>query len=220
MAHTQTKELNKIPMGSGTFYVTEWSGTIPEDSELEKEGNIIGRTKNGATIEYQTNYYTAKSDDGKAQKTKLISDSATISYGMITWNAKTLEKLIATASVAETGGKRTAMIGGVANDNGKLYLLRFVHEDAKDGDVRYTAVGKNTGGWSAVYSPDNETIINANFECSPIDEDGHLIKYEEEVIETTASQIAEQTAALKSEEAANSVSEEEIDNNYYGEQAE
>ena len=48
MSHTQTKELNKIPLGSMDFYVTEWTGTVPEDSAIEAEKNMIGRTKNGA----------------------------------------------------------------------------------------------------------------------------------------------------------------------------
>lgn len=188
MSHTQTKELDKIPLGSGTFYVTEYTGTIPADEVIEVEENNLGRTKNGADITYSTNSYEAKSDDGKARKNKLVEDSATISYGMITWNARTLEKLIATATVTESGTKRTALIGGVENDNGKLYLLRFVHTDKKDGDIRITAVGRNTGGWSAAFRPDQETIITPTFSCEPLDSDGHLIKYEEEVIEAAASQ--------------------------------
>lgn len=182
MSHTQTTELNKIPLGSGTFYVVEWTGTIPTDAEIEIEANIIGRTKNGATVTYSSNFYTAKSDDGKASKTKLVDDSATISYGMITWNANTLNKLISTASVSESNGKRTALIGGAANDDGKSYLIRFVSTDTKDGDIRITAVGKNTGGWTAAFAPNSETTVQPTFECEPLDSDGRLLKYEEEIL--------------------------------------
>ncbi len=185
MAHTQKKELNKIPLGSMDFYVVEYAGTIPEDSVIETEANMIGRTKNSATLTYNTNFYTAKSDDGKAQKTVLIDDSATISYGMITWNGRTLGKLISTATVTESGDKRTVMIGGAANYNGKKYVIRGVHRDSVDGDIRITAVGTNTGGWSAAFAPSSETTVQPTFECEPLDELGHLLKYDEETIEAS-----------------------------------
>ena len=118
MAHSQTKELNKIPLGSMDFYVTEWNGTTPEDSALETEKNMIGRTKNGATINYGATWYTAESDDGKAKKRRLVGETASISYGAITWNANTISTLIATARVEEKNNKRIAKIGGVTNDNG------------------------------------------------------------------------------------------------------
>lgn len=187
MAHTQTKELNKIPLGSMDFYVVPWTGTKPADTTLEVEANMIGRTKNGATINYTANWYTAKSDDGKALKRKLTEETASISYGNITWNANTLKTLIATARVTSADSKRTVKIGGVQNDNGVRYLIRGVHKDKVDGDIRITAVGVNTGGWEAAFSPTGETIITPTFECDPLlDSDGTLLEYEEEIIEAPA----------------------------------
>lgn len=184
MSHTQTKELNKIPLGSMTFYVVVWAGTIPADAELETEGNMIGRTKNGATVNYTANWYTATSDDGKAIKRRLIGETASINYGNITWCGNTLEKLIATARVEEKDGKRITKIGGVENDNGKRYLIRGVYHDKVDGDIRITGVGVNTGGWEAVFKPDSETVITPTFELEPtLDNDGTLLIYEEEIIE-------------------------------------
>ncbi len=186
MSHTQTKELNKIPLGSMDFYVTEWTGTIPEDNVIETEDNMAGRTKNGATVGYTANWYTAESDDGKAKKRRLTGESASINYGNITWNGNTLEKYIATARVEEKDGKRITKIGGVQNDNGKRYLIRGVHHDPVDGDIRITGVGVNTGGWEAAFKPDNETIIQPTFELEPvIDNVGTLLIYEEEIIEST-----------------------------------
>lgn len=184
MSHTQTRELNKIPLGSMDFYVTEWTGTIPEDNVLEAEKNMIGRTKNGATVRYTADWYKAESDDGKAKKRRLTGESASISYGNITWNANTLEMLIATARVEEKDGKRTAKIGGIENDNGKRYLIRGVHRDRIDGDIRITGIGVNTGGWEANFKPDSETVIQPTFELDPIDSTGTLLLYEEEIIET------------------------------------
>ncbi len=184
MSHTQTKELNKIPLGSMDFYITEWTGEIPSDEELEVEKNMIGRTKNGATVSYTANWYTAESDDGKAKKRRLTGESASVSYGNITWNSMTIEKLVATARTEEKDGKRITKIGGIENDNGKRYLIRGVHHDKVDGDIRVTGVGVNTGGWEAVFKPDSETVITPTFELEPsIDDTGTLLIYEEEIIE-------------------------------------
>ena len=189
MSHTQTKELNRIPLGSMDFYVTEWTGTIPEEKVLETEKNMIGRTKNGASVTYGAEWYVAESDDGKAKKRRLTKETASISYGAITWNADTISALIATARVEEKDGKRVAKIGGISNDNGKRYLIRGVCRDKIDGDIRITGVGVNTGGWEAVFKTDSETIIQPTFELEPVlDDDGTLLMYEEEAIETKSTE--------------------------------
>ena len=190
MSHTQTKELNRIPLGSMDFYVTEWTGTIPENNVLETEKNMIGRTKNGASVTYGAEWYVAESDDGKAKKRRLTKETASISYGAITWNADTISALIATARVEEKDGKRVAKIGGISNDNGKRYLIRGVCHDKIDGDIRITGVGVNTGGWEAVFKTDSETIIQPTFELEPVlDDDGTLLMYEEEAIETETPEV-------------------------------
>lgn len=189
MSHTQTKELNKIPLGSMDFYVTEWTGTIPENNVLEVEKNMTGRTKNGATISYEAKWYTAESDDGKAKKRRLVGEAASINYGNITWNGNTLEKFIATARAEEKDGKRITKIGGIMNDNGKRYLIRGVYRDPVDGDIRITGVGVNTGGWESAFNTDKETVIQPTFELEPVlDDAGTLLIYEEEVIEAKATE--------------------------------
>ena len=168
------------------FYVTEWIGTIPDDEELETEKNMIGRTKNGATLNYDATWYTAESDDGKAKKRRLVGEKASISYGNITWYSKTLETIIATARTQEKDGVRITKIGGVQNDNGRRYLIRGVYHDFIDGDIRITGVGVNTSGWEAAFKPDSETIIQSTFELEPlIDDEGTLLLYEEETIESS-----------------------------------
>ena len=190
MSHTQTKELNRIPLGSMDFYVTEWTGTIPENNVLETEKNMIGRTKNGASITYGAEWYVAESDYGNAKKRRLTKETASISYGAITWNADTISALIATARVEEKNGKRVTKIGGISNDNGKRYLIRGVCRDKIDGDIRITGVGVNTGGWEAVFKTDSETIIQPTFELEPVlDDDGTLLMYEEEAIETETPEV-------------------------------
>ena len=83
-------------------------------------------------------------------------------------------------AVTDAAGKRTVKIGGRANDNGKSYVLHFVHKDATDGDVRVTIVGKNQAGFSLAFAKDKETVVDAEFKAQPHDSDGTLIRYEEE----------------------------------------
>lgn len=196
------KEIDRIALGSVDIYLQEFTGTkieeIPEDSVIETEANMIGRTKDGGEITYITTYYTAKSDDGKAQRTELQEDAATLSFGLITWNGDTITKIVETASSSVTEGKRRTLIGGVANRNEKVYLIRAVHKDKVKGDVRYTVIGKNVQGFAAAYKPAQESVITPNIQAEPF-EDGRLLVVDEdgavtsETTQTTNTESAEST---------------------------
>ncbi|MBR1592816.1 MAG: hypothetical protein IJ666_07390 [Ruminococcus sp.] len=181
------KEINRIAMGSVDVYMIVFAGTsvsdIPDDSVIETEENLIGRTKDGGEITYTTNYYNVKSDDGKASRSEMTDDSAAFSFGLITWNGNTITKLVATASTSVTGNKRRTLIGGVANVNNVLYLVRAVHKDSVKGDVRYTMLGKNVAGFAAAYKPGQECTVTPNIEAEPFD-NGRLIILDEENIDT------------------------------------
>lgn len=183
------KESERIAIGSVDIYMQEAKGTsitdIPTDAEIEKDENLIGRTKDGGEISYSTTYYDAKSDDGKASRSDLTDDSATLSFGLITWNGDTIVKIVptATAEISEDKTKRRTLIGGVANKNDKLYMIRAVHKDKVKGDVRYTIIGKNINGFAASYKPGSETTITPSIKAEPFD-DGHLIVMDEYSIDT------------------------------------
>ena len=170
-----------IQLGSGDLYCMEFTGEIPEDTDIEKPENLLGWIKGGATVTYTPTFFTAKDDFGHVSKTIITEEEATLKSGIITFNGNTLVKLSSTARVTETTGKRTVKIGGVGNDNGKKYLLRFHHPDKVDGDVRVTVVGKNEAGFSLAYVKDAETVIDAEFKAQPHDKDGTLIQYDEEI---------------------------------------
>lgn len=169
-----------LTLGSGKLYCTEFDGDLPENTEIETEGNLLGLIQGGASLEYQPEFYTAEDDFGLAQKTIITSEEATLKSGICTWNGSTLAKLCATARVTEASGTRTVKIGGRANDDGKSYVLHFLHEDETDGDVRVTIVGKNQSGFTLAFAKDKETVIDAEFKAQPHDTEGTLIKYEEE----------------------------------------
>ena len=172
-----------IMLGSGDCYCMEFTETVPEDQEIETDDNLIGRIQGGASVEYKPTFYTAKDDSGRAQKTIITEEEATFKTGVITWNSNTLAQMSATARVVDGEGKRTLKVGGVGNDNGKKYLIRFVHKNAAEGDVRVTIVGKNEAGFTLAFAKDKETVIDAEFKAQPLDGEGTLIQYDETVKE-------------------------------------
>ena len=181
------KEINRIALGSVDIYMQEFTGNaiadIPADNVIETEANHIGRTKDGGEVTYSTTFYNVKSDDGKASRSEMTDDSAAISFGLITWNGDTISKLVPTASVTVTEGKRRTLIGGVTNSDGKRYLIRAVHKDKEKGDVRYTMIGKNVNGFAASYKPGQETTITPNISAEPFDDGRLIVLDEDEVID-------------------------------------
>lgn len=172
--------MEKIVLGSGKIYIDEFVTAIPTDLLLEVDANLLGLIQGGATVEYKPEFYEAKDDLGLVSKTIITSEEVLLKSGIMTFNGDTLKKLSATARVTEATGKRTVKIGGLKNADGKKYVIRFVHEDAVDGDIRVTIVGSNQAGWSLAFAKDKETVIDAEFKASPHDTDGTLVIYEEE----------------------------------------
>ena len=173
--------IEEIILGSGDVYVTEFTDTIPADTTLEVDANLIGRIQGGASIEYKPTYYTAKDDKGVVSKTIITDEEATFKTGVITWNGDTLSKLSATGRTTtdSTTGTVTTKIGGIGNDNGKKYLIRFVHSDPQEGTKRVTIVGKNEAGFTLSFAKDKETVVDAEFKANPMDSDGTLIEFKE-----------------------------------------
>lgn len=176
----RTKET--ITLGSGKLFVQEFDNEIPENEALEAAENLLGYIKGGAELEYTPEFYEAIDDLGMVQKTIITNEEAILKSGIMTWNGDTLAKLSATSRVTEDATKRTLKIGGVANQTGKKYVIRFLHEDAADGDVRITIVGQNQSGFTLSFMKDEETVIDAEFKATPnLDKEGTLILFEEEI---------------------------------------
>jgi len=171
----------KIVLGSGKIFIDEFVTTIPTDLLLEVDANLLGLIQGGATVEYKPEFYTAEDDLGLVSKTIITKEEVMLKSGIMTFNGATLKKLSATARVVEAAGKRTVKIGGLKNNDGKKYVIRFVHEDPSDGDIRVTIVGNNQAGFSLAFAKDKETVIDAEFKAAPHDTEGTLIIYEEEI---------------------------------------
>lgn len=173
-----------ITLGSGDLMIKEYSGTIPAYTDFDVETDLLGRIQGGATIEYKGTWYDAKDDSGKAVKTIITDEEATLKSGIITWNGNTFKSLCSTARVTESEGIRTVKIGGVGNNDGKSYALCFHHTDKIDGDVWILIRGVNQAGFSLAFAKDKETVIDAEFKCLPQDDEGTLIQYVEEMTAT------------------------------------
>ena len=177
-------EADKITLGSGDLMIKEYTDTMPAYTEFDATEDLLGRIHGGATLEYSDEWYEAKDDTGKAVKTIITEEEATLKSGVITWNGKTLSQLCSTARVTESGGIRTVKIGGVGNHDGKSYALCFHHTDKVDGDVWLVVRAVNQGGFSLAFAKDKETVIDAEFKCLPQDDEGTLIQYVEQIAAT------------------------------------
>lgn len=171
----------KIVLGSGTLYCMEFSGTLPTNVLIEVEENRLGYIQGGASVEYKPEFYEATDDMGIVSKVIITKEEAKLKSGIMTWCGTTLKKICATARVTEAAGVRTVKIGGTSNDDGKKYVIHFVHEDPTDGDIRVTIVGQNQAGFTLAFAKNKETVIDAEFKAQPHDTEGTLIQYTEEI---------------------------------------
>lgn len=175
------KAPERIILGSAKVFSMIFSGTIPEDNVIETPANRLGHIKGGAAVEYTPTFYTAKDDLGEVQKSKITEEEAKVKCGIMTLNGNNISKLAATARVDESKkGKRTLKIGGAGNDNDEKYVIRLLHEDPEDGDIRVTIVGRNESGFSLNFAKDAETVVDAEITAYPNDTEGTLIIYTED----------------------------------------
>lgn len=170
----------RIVLGSGKLYcvaATKTDGvyTIPADTTLETDANLLGYIQGGATIEYSPEFYTAEDDLGIVSKKFITEEEVTLTSGVMTWNADVLKKLVATGRKTTSGTTETLKVGGAENFDGQYYVLRFVHLDKIDGNIRVTIVGSNEAGFSMQFQKDQETVIDAEFKAAPIDKQGTLL---------------------------------------------
>lgn len=182
-ATKNAKGAERVVLGSGKLYTIPFTDSIPTDAEIETEENRLGDIQGGATLEYKPTYYTVEDDLGLVKEDFITAEEATFKSGILTWNGKTLEKLCATAVAMDEAEKkkRTVKIGGLDKDKKEKRLFRFVHKDDVKGDIRVTIVGKNQAGFTLSFLKDKETVINAEIKGTPLDNDGTLIIYEEEL---------------------------------------
>lgn len=175
------KDNDTIYLGSGDLMIKEFVDEMPKYTDFDPKTDLLGYISGGATIEYKPTFYEAKDDMGKVSKVIITEEEALLKSGVLTWNGNTLKQLCSTAEVTEVGGIRTVKIGGIGKNDGKSYAICFHHTDKVDGDVWILIRGVNQAGFSLAFAKDKETVIDAEIKCLPMDDDGTLIEYNEQI---------------------------------------
>ena len=176
-----------IPIGSGYFHLIEYTGTLSALADLIaqlKESTRFGTTTGGATLTYAGTTHEEKDDLGHVSKIITTSEEALLKCGLLTWNGKTLTKLVDRGTSTEASGKRTTKIGGAGNGSNKQYVICFLHEDSTDGNLWVLIKGKNTAGFTLTFSTVEGTVVEPEFKALPHDDNGTLIELIEEIPNT------------------------------------
>ena len=172
---------------SGDLYIVEFTGEIPNDTEIEKDVNRAGNIKGGATLEYSIESQTVQDDKGRVKKTIITKETVLFKTGLMTWIKKFMQAIIQTARIDETSktGHRVYKLGGLANLNKTRYLWRFVHTRDDGRKLRITVTGKNTGTISLAFQPENETVVDAEITADTLDSAGTLVILDDEMLTST-----------------------------------
>ena len=170
----------QVILGSGDLYIVAYTGTLPADDVIEVEANKVGHIQGGASLEYKPEEYEVVSDMAGAIKRFVISEEITFKSGILTWNLETLAKVIAACEITDDNGLRTVKIGGKGARLMKEYVVHFVHTEPDGNKFKVTLVGTASNGFSLAFTPDKETIIDAEFKAKAHDANGTQLILTEE----------------------------------------
>lgn len=175
--------MERIILGSADVYIQLYTGTLPTTADICVADNLMAYISGGASIEYKPSFYEAKDDRAKVSKVIITEEEVTIKTGIMTFNGTKFDYLCDTARVTEDTAKkiRTVKIGGVSNRKGNRFVICLHHVDPVDGDIWVLIVGNNQAGFSISFQKDKETVVDAEIKAQPMDKEGTLIQYEEEM---------------------------------------
>lgn len=174
------RDKKTITLGSGIPYIMEFSGTLPSRTDICKPENLLGYVKGGAALEYTMEPYKEKDDLGYVSKEIVTEEEAKLKLGLLTWNGEQLKYLVDRCKVTDDEGVRTVLLGGAGNAQGKQWVVCFHHPDKKTGDLWVTVVGNNSAGLTLTFAADAGTVLEPEISAVPQDDQGTLVKIEEE----------------------------------------
>ena len=166
-------------LGSGDLYIVEYSGgSIPEDTTIEVEQNMIGGIKGGATISYTPTIYSVSDDMRRMKKSLITAEEATFKTGYLSFDLGEIAKIALGSKLQSSysGNKSTLAVGG--GQTISEYVLRFVHTMGNGKKVRVSMIGTPVSGFELAFSPENESVINAEFSAVPMNAQGQLFTIE------------------------------------------
>ena len=170
-------ENTDIILGSGDLYLTEYSGTLPDDNTIETEENSVGHISGGASLEYKPELYEVISDKNVVLKRFVTNEEVTFKSGVLTFNVDMLEKL-STGSVTSTATTKTIKIGGAKSMTS--YLLQFVHTKDDGKKLRIQMIATASDGFVLTFAKDKETVVDAVFKALS-QTDGTLVTIKDEI---------------------------------------
>jgi hypothetical protein len=177
--------LTEVILGSGNLYAAEYAGTIPTNTEIETDANLLGRIQGGASLEYKPSTKAIKDDSGAVSKEFITTEEGKLKSGVLTWCLETLKKLTAAGRYSEAVVSdvtvATLKIGGKLGRALTKYLIRFVHVKENGYKFRCTIVGTASSGFKLEFKPEDATVIDAEFSAVSHDNEGTLVILEEEL---------------------------------------
>ena len=162
-------------LGSGDLYIMAYSGGgIPEDATIETSANMIGGIKGGATVSYTPTIYSVSDDMRRMKKSLITAEEATFKTGYLSFDLGEIAQIALGSSLQSSysGNKSTLSVGG--GQTITEYVLRFVHTMGNGKKVRVSMIGTPVSGFELAFSPENESVINAEFSAVPMNAEGHL----------------------------------------------
>lgn len=165
-------------LGSGDLYIVAYTGTIPENEDIEIESNRIGGIKGGATLTYKPTIYSTTDDMRRMKKSLITAEEATFKSGFLSFDLGEIAKLCLGAAFNTTAEEDTLEVGGGMTI--QQYVLRFVHTMDTGLKVRTTMVGIPSSGFELAFNPEKESTTNAEFSAAPMDNKGRLFKISKE----------------------------------------
>lgn len=180
-----------VALGSGYTHILAYTGTLPGVKEIITQctdDTRFGTTTGGASITYTAE--THKEEDDLGEVCRIITTKEEVKYktGIFSWAPGMLEKLVATYRTETKDGYKISKIGGLANDDGKKYIVVFHHIDKSEGDLWCIIVGTNTAGFALAFAKDNVTKLEPEFTALPSDDEGTLVIIAEETATPTGGQ--------------------------------
>lgn len=182
--------MERIILGSANVYIKEFTGsTVPTTEDICRPENRMAYISGGASVEYKPSFYTAKDDTGNKRKTIITEEEVTLKTGIMTFDGNKFKYLCDTARITEDKQekRRIVKIGGINNRKGSRYVICLHHEDPVDGDIWTMIVGNNQAGFSISFEKDKETVIDEEITALPMDDEGTLLLYEEEMTDEEAA---------------------------------
>ena len=99
-------------LGSGDLYIVAYTGTIPENEDIEIESNRIGGIKGGATLTYKPTIYSTTDDMRRMKKSLITAEEATFKSGFLSFDLGEIAKLCLGAAFNTSGEEDTLEVGG------------------------------------------------------------------------------------------------------------